>query len=240
MQEKVIDSVIVRRSNLWPNYGCSVEGRVFRWDREKEMKVGMLRGENPKNYPCVRVCHDNKASWANIHVMIADCWIPNDDPELKIEVNHIDGNKKNYSVENLEWTTKSQNQLHAIHTGLKQKGEDLYNAQLTETQVHIICQELQQGARPKDLADKYEVSVDIMRKIKDGSTYFHIRSLYPMEHNYRKDFSESTVRWVCDQIVKGYSDKSISEMSTNKDLVIIEIKRIRNKIRYRHITDEYF
>ena len=240
MQEKLIDGVVVRRSKIWPNYGCSEDGRAFRWDREKEMKVGMLRGDDPKNYPCFRVCHDNKASWANMHVMIADCWIYNDDPGLKIEVNHIDGNKKNYSVENLEWTTKSQNQLHAIQTGLKQKGQDLYNAQLTETQVHVICQELQQGARPKDLADKYEVSVDIVRKIKDGSTYFHIRSLYPMEHNYRKDFSESTVRWVCDQIIRGYSDKSISEMSTNKDLVIIEIKRIRNKIRYRHITDEYF
>lgn len=240
MQEKYIQDVLVRQSNLWPNYGCSIKGRVFRWEWEKEMKVGMLRGDGLKSYPCVRVSHNCKASWVNVHVMVAECWVHNDDPELKIEVNHIDGDKTNYIVSNLEWVTKSQNQLHAISTGLKQKGEDLYNSQLTNTQVHIICQELQGGARPKDLAEKYECSVDIIRKIKDGSTYFHIRSLYPMEHNYKKDFSESTVRWVCDKIIKGYSDKTISEESTNKDLVIIEIKRIRNKIRYVHITDEYF
>lgn len=240
MQEKVINGVVVRKSNLWPNYGCSLNGRAFRWDREKEMKVGMLRGDDPKNYPCFRVCHNNKAEWANMHVIVAECWLDKNNDPLKIEVNHIDGNKLNYSATNLEWVTKSQNQRHAIETGLKQKGEDLYNASLTETQVHSICQELQQGATTKDLSIKYEVSIDIIRKIKDGSTYFHIRSLYPINHNYKKDFSESTVRWVCDKIIKGYSDKSISEMSTNKDLVIIEIKRIRNKIRYVHITDEYF
>lgn len=240
MKEKKIQGVIVRQSTQWPNYGCSQDGRVFRWDREKEMKVGMLRGDDPRNYPCVRVCHNNTASWANVHVMLAECWIHNASPLTKLDVNHIDGDKQNYCLSNLEWVTKSQNQRHALDTGLKQKGQDLYNSQLTNTQVHIICQELQGGARAKDLALKYETSVDIIRKIKDGSTYFHIRTLYPMEHNYKKDFSEATVRWVCDQIIQGFSDKAISEKSTNKDLVIIEVKRIRNKIRYKHISDEYF
>ncbi|RYY51265.1 MAG: HNH endonuclease [Chitinophagaceae bacterium] len=240
MNEKVIDKTLFRQSVKWPNYGCSKNGRVIRWDFEKEMKVGMLRGDIEGSYPCVRVCHNNKPSWAAIHVMLAECWIHNDDPENKVDVNHKDGDKRNYTLDNLEWSTKSQNQLHAIHSGLKGRGEQLYNSSLTDIQVHLVCQELQEGARAKDLADKYECSVDIIRKIKDGSTYFHIRSLYPMNHNYKKDFSESTVRWVCDQIIKGYADKTISEMSTNKDLVIIEVKRIRNKIRYRNITEEYF
>ena len=240
-ESKIIDGVEVRRSEKWPNYGCSECGRAFRWEWEREMSVGLLRGDKDGNgYPCFRVSHNCKASWAPIHAIIAECWIYNDDPVNKVEVNHINGDKKDYNVSNLEWVTKSQNQLHAIKTGLKQKGEDLYNAQLTETQVHIICQKLQQGARPKDLAEEFEISVDIVRKIKDGSAYFHIRTLYPIDHKYRKDFSEATVRWVCDQIVKGLSDKQISENSTNKDLVIIEIKRIRNKIRYRYISDEYF
>jgi len=238
-ESKIIQDVLVIRSSLFPNYGCSACGRAFRWDREKEMSVGMGRGEKHQ-YPVFRVCHNNKPSWASMHVVVADCWIENDDPVNKTEVNHKNGNKKDYSVSNLEWCTKSQNQRHAIETGLKQRSEELYNSQLTETQVHLICQKLQQGARVIDLSEEFEVSKDIIRKIKDGSTYFHIRTLYPINHAYKKDFSESTVRWVCDKIVQGFADKRISEMSENKDMVTIEVKRIRNKIRYRYISDEYF
>lgn len=238
MQEiKEIQGVQVSRSKRWPNYGVSKCGRAFRWDTEKEMSVGMMTAGD---YPVFRVSHSCKASWACIHYAVIECWVENDDPEFKIEVNHKNGDKFDYSFENLEWVTKSQNQRHALDTGLSGKGELLYNAGLTDTQVHLVCQELQHGARPKDLALKYDVSSHIVRKIRDGSTYFHIRSLYPINHDYRKDFSEATVRWVCDQIIKGMSDKHISDNSTNKDLVIIEVKRIRNKIRYKNISDEYF
>lgn len=238
MQEKVIDGEVVKRSIKWYNYGCSASGRIFRWDTEKEMAISVRTRE--KDYPTFRACHDNRPSNVCVHVIIAECWLVNDSPEIKVDVNHINGNKKDFRLENLEWVTKSQNQRHALESGLKQKGDELYNSQLSNDEVHIVCQKLQGGARAKDLAEEFGVSIDIIRKIKDGSTYFHIRQMYPMEHKYKKDFSEVTVRWVCDKIIKGYSDKAISEMSTNKDLVIIEIKRIRNKIRYRHITDEYF
>ena len=37
----------------------------------------------------------------------------------KLEVNHLDGNKRNNRVTNLQWLTKTENQLHAYRTGLK-------------------------------------------------------------------------------------------------------------------------
>ena len=134
MQEKYIQDVLVRQSNLWPNYGCSIKGRVFRWEWEKEMKVGMLRGDDPRNYPCVRVSHDCKASWANVHVMVAECWIANDDPELKIEVNHIDGNKQNACVNNLEWCSNSENQIHKVNSGLSNSTKQIiqYDLQMNK------------------------------------------------------------------------------------------------------------
>ena len=52
-----------------------------------------------------------------VHRVVAMKYLPN--PENKEEVNHIDGNKSNNSVSNLEWVTRSQNHQHAYRLGLK-------------------------------------------------------------------------------------------------------------------------
>ena len=59
-----------------------------------------------------------------VHRLVAETFIPN--KESKPEVNHIDGNKQNNSIKNLQWVTASENQRHSIEIGLR-KGSRLQN-----------------------------------------------------------------------------------------------------------------
>lgn len=52
----------------------------------------------------------------DVHRLVAIAFLPN--PENKREVNHIDGDKTNNKLLNLEWNTSQENKIHGFKTGL--------------------------------------------------------------------------------------------------------------------------
>lgn len=68
-------------------------------------------------YPVVSLCNNGKAFQYRKHRLIAEAMIPN--PNNFPEVNHKNGIKTDCSVENLEWVTHRENNLHALRTGLR-------------------------------------------------------------------------------------------------------------------------
>lgn len=78
-----------------------------------------------KGYLCVSLCLKNGGrKMYKVHRLVAQSFIHN--TENKPQVNHKDGNKLNNNVENLEWATSSENNIHALETGLRahKKGSD--------------------------------------------------------------------------------------------------------------------
>ena len=73
-----------------------------------------------QGYLVVDLCHDWKKTHNRLNRIVAEAFIPN--PENKTEVNHKNGNKTDNRAENLEWTSKSENMIHAYKTGLQKKG----------------------------------------------------------------------------------------------------------------------
>lgn len=104
---------------------------------------------------------DGKQYTKGVHHLVAECFVPNPDPEKFTHVNHKDGNKYNNAYWNLEWTTPGGNIKHAYDNDLRVKpvGEYNANAVLTEAEVIEICELLQSGMRQckiRDLGYPYE------------------------------------------------------------------------------------
>lgn len=89
----------------------------------------------------------NKQINVRVHRLVAETFLG--ECSKGYVVNHIDGNKQNNSVENLQYITPSQNNKHALDNGLRKpanmklyapKGEQHYNVKLTEKDVRYILQ----------------------------------------------------------------------------------------------------
>lgn len=73
-------------------------------------------GTDGRGYKYIFV-HDGKSrKTEKVHRIVAKCFIPN--PDNKPQINHVDGDKSNNDISNLEWVTQSENMKHAFSLGL--------------------------------------------------------------------------------------------------------------------------
>lgn len=106
-------------------YQISNTGRVKSLSRERKCNrnsVATVKERikphfvNKKGYCQIGLCKNGKRTGFHVHRLVAMAFIPN--PYNKKTVNHIDGNKSNNNVENLEWATYSENIKHAFLNNL--------------------------------------------------------------------------------------------------------------------------
>lgn len=102
--------------------------------------------------------HGNKKT-VSVHRLVACTFIEN--PDGKREINHIDGDKSNNNVKNLEWNSISENRIHAYKTGLNFK-------KISVTDAIDIRKMLFEGISQYKIAEKYSVTQSLISLIKNN------------------------------------------------------------------------
>ena len=139
-------------------YEVCRDGRVRSLKRTMVAKTGQLMHVEARElrnwpsstgYPVVRLQDrtHGRGRACVVHRLVAIAFIPN--PEGKPEVNHIDGNKANFQISNLEWVTRSENEKHSLRIGLRvlpvSRGENHARAKVTEAQVRAARETYDRG-----------------------------------------------------------------------------------------------
>lgn len=129
-------------------------------------------------YEKVRLIHQGKDKTMRVHRLVAEAFIPN--PENKDTVNHIDGNKRNNIVSNLEWVDRSEQMTHAYRLGLKESrvGSHNSNAKLTDEEVREIRKSYVPYSKELGtvaLAKKYGVTNRVIGLIVKNKAYKNVK-----------------------------------------------------------------
>jgi hypothetical protein len=149
-------------------YFVSDKGRIY----SKKSKRFLLGNPSNQGYATVGIYKDGKCRFRSIHQLVMEAFVG--PRPSKYETNHIDGNKLNNTLANLEYCTQSENAKHSFRLGLQKqpKGEKSCRSKLTDLQVREIRMEIVSPTMSrKELAKKYNICQQHISYIKHNPDY---------------------------------------------------------------------
>lgn len=216
------------------DYYVDQEGNVYSKFR-KLNKNSMSSG-----YQSVAIRNlDGSVNNCYVHRLVAAAFI--DNPENKPVVNHKNLIKSDNRVDNLEWVSYQENNLHMQVNNANRLicGAAMWATYTTE-QIVKVCELLQEGYRNVDIMKITGVSKSDVYMIRAGRNWGHISKDYSFSKKSRvRKLSIQTVEWICSMILKGYSDTEIVAKSNNDLVTKSDVRHIRNKDTYRDISSKY-
>lgn len=216
-----IDNVVDGR------YSISSKGEIFDFKLNK-----IITGHLNTGYPRVTLMQkDNTQKSYYIHVLVAVMYL--EDRRGELFVNHIDGDKVNCDVSNLEWISHRENMQHAMLTGL------LNRKPLFEKDVIKICEMRQSGKSAKEISEELDILLKTVEGITNGYNWKDISSRYKFPERTitkRSILNEENVRNICELRQKG---DSVKDISLKLNIHPSTIEGVVNGYRWKYISVEY-
>jgi hypothetical protein len=167
----------MENNEIWKNvagyedtYEVSSLGNIRR--KVKNLKQSI----SPHGYKTISLSKGGKTSTKMTHRLVAEAFICNS--EDKKQVNHIDCDKCNNCINNLEWATREENMLHAVKNDRQRNQNGINNnmAKLTEKDVIFIRKMLESGITAYSIHRDYypNLHMQTIYGIKQRKLWNHI------------------------------------------------------------------
>jgi hypothetical protein len=130
-------------------------------------KGRVLKLKNSTNgYSCISLFKSGEEHQYRVHRLVAKTFIKNTH-NLPV-VNHKDGNKKNNKEDNLEWTTKIENERHSVKIGTTPVGSKTHSSKLIEEDILQIFSMNESGMKQVKIAQHFNVHPSHISRILSG------------------------------------------------------------------------
>lgn len=150
---------------VFPPYEVSSYGRV----RNASTGLVLRPSSDSGGYLGVCLC-GGLARRHKIHNLVAHAFIGK--RPVGLDVNHIDGNKRNNSVENLEYMSRSDNLRHAFSIGLKShSGGKHPRCKYSQEQAAEVRSYLSQGCKHRDVSTFMRVPMHFVADVSTGRNW---------------------------------------------------------------------
>lgn len=229
-------------------YSVSQYGRVMNTKTQRILKPQKISG----GYLAVNLSIRNKAYTKKIHRLVATAFLPN--PDNLPEVDHLDCNKKNNRVSNLEWVLSKTNKKRAHKNGLYKgrKGSDSPTSKFTDNQIKEMCKLMDENILSRDdILKKTGVSIHTMNLVRHGRLWKHIacdydftnfnrkilENAYKGSKNAHSRYADEQIIKVCDLLVENIH--TYEEISNMTNVSKSTISHIKNRSIWKHITSKY-
>ena len=138
----------------------------------RNKKTGNIKSQRLDKYGYMRVTLYPSSKTYTIHRLVMLTFKPNEKDE---NINHIDGNKENNNIDNLEWCTISENCKHrstVLYPDIV-NGERNPMAKITEETAKQIKYGNYSGLNNREIGDIFGVSSEVVRRIRSNERWKH-------------------------------------------------------------------
>lgn len=234
-------------TNVKPNYFVSSYGRVFNTKTKQFINPVDSGGSLTLSLSTI----DGKRQKFRLHRLVMMCFKPIENSN-SYDIKHIDGNKFNNNINNLEWISRSDNMKLSFKNGGSREHLRYKNSIFTNEQVHTICRLLEQRKNYGQICEYLGIEDNdnvrkILSNIKCSNIYEHISNQYNIPNTNRNGqiFTLEEAEFVCQMIVDGFSNIEIYDKlptvnnNFSKESILKSVEAIRTHRSYNNISCKY-